>query len=186
MTLLTTYSWELTHITSIVAVFTTLALVMHLSGTSRIDTHPPERATATLSVPATHAAHVSSHTGAAPSQHSDPSEIVVGPTSISNRYTLLRINRKPVSATRDELIIRLHVDSLAMEPLVSPFPSDMLALTGWELEPITPKTKFRHPVPSGNSVNQDVVFNIPSSLDLSRTALQIRYQNEIPFQRACS
>ncbi len=96
------------------------------------------------------------------------------------------MDRKPVSPTRDELIIRLHVDSLATEPLVSPFESDMLSLSGWEMEPINPTTKVRHPVPSGNSLNQDVVFSIPTSLDLNRATLQIHYynyQNEIPLSK---
>jgi len=178
------YSWEATYITSIVAAITTLAFVTHLTGTPRVDTHPPASATAALSVPSTPPAPLSSHPGATASRHSDPREVVVGPTGISNRYTLLRMDRKPISPTKDELIIRLHVDSLATEPLVSPFESDMLALSGWEMEPINPKTKFRHPVTSGNSLNQDVVFSIPSTLDLNRTTLQIHYynyQNEIPL-----
>jgi len=184
MILLNKYSWEATHITSIVAVIAALALVTRLTGTPRIATHPPESAAAPLSDPTASPVHLTSQPGAGPSQHSDPRQIVVGPTDISNRYTLLRMDRKPVSPTRDELTIRLHVDSLAMEPLVSPFESDMLTLSGWETEPIIPKTKFHHPVPSGNSLNQDIVFSIPTTLDLNRTTLQIHYynyQNEIPL-----
>lgn len=183
MTLLKKYGWEATNITSIVAAIATLALVTHLTGTRRVDTQPPQSATSAQSAPAI-PVPVSRRQGVASSQHSDPREVVVGPTSISNRYTLIRMDRKPVSPTTDELVIRLHVDSLAMEPLVSPFESDMLALTGWEMDPINPKTKFRHPVPSGNSLNQDIVFSIPSTLDLNRTTLQIHYynyQNEIPL-----
>jgi len=184
MTLLKKYSWEVTHITSILAAITTLTLAIHLTGTPRLDTHAPERATAALSIPATHTVHVSSHPGAAPSERSDPREIIVGPTSISNRYTLLRMDRKSISPTKDELVLRLHVDSLATDPLVSPFESDMLSLNAWEMDPINPTTKFHHPVPSGNSLNQDVVFSIPASLDLNRATLQIHYynyQNEIPL-----
>jgi hypothetical protein len=179
------YSWEATSVTGILAAITSLAVVTHLTGTLHVNSpHPSETATATLPAPATSSVHLTSHPGADPSQHSDPRQIVVGPTGISNRYTLLRLDRKPVSPTKDELIIRLHVDSLATETLVSPFDSDMLALNAWEMQPLNPKTKFRHPVPSGNSLNQDIVFSIPNTLDLTHTTLQIHYynyQNEIPL-----
>jgi hypothetical protein len=184
MTLIKKYGWEVTHITSIVAAITTLALVTHLTGASRLGTRIPKIATAAPPGPATPRVHLSAYPRATPSQHSDPHEIVVGPNSISNRYTLLSMDRKPISPTTDELIIRLHVESLAMDPLVSPFESDMLALNARPMEPINPKTKFHRPVPSGNSLNQDVVFSIPTTLDLNRTTLQIHYynyQNEIPL-----
>ena len=45
------------------------------------------------------------------------------------------------------------------------------------MEPISPKTKFRHPAPSGNSLYQDVVFSVPTSLDLNHATLQIHYYN---------
>ena len=69
-------------------------------------------------------------------------------------------------------------------PLVSPFESNMLTITAAAIAPISPKTKFRHPVPSGNSLNQDIMLSIPTTLDLNRTTLQIHYYNdqkEIPL-----
>lgn len=76
-----------------------------------------------------------------------------------------------------------------MASLVSPFESDMLALTGWEMEPINPRTQFRHPVPSGNSLNQDVVFSIPATPgpephDLADPVLQLPERD--PAQCDCS
>ena len=117
---------------------------------------------------------------------SDPRVIVVGPRDISNRYTLLGVNRKSISRTNDELTVRLRVESLAMEPLVSPFESDMMELHGRELKSIKPMTPFHHPVPGGDSLNQEVVFSIPTEMGLSDTTLQIHYYNyqaEIPLNQ---
>ena len=189
MTLLKQYGWEVTHITSIAGVITTLTLVTHLIGTPRVDgpsagnaaangakSTPPGKSTPPLRVPA--------QPGAPSSHHRDPHEIVVGASGISNRYTLLSVARKSVSAMRDELTVRLHVESLATEPLVSPFDSDMLEIRSPGQQPITPSSSFRLPIPSGNSRNQDIAFSIPSSLHLEGATLQIHYynyQNEIPL-----
>jgi hypothetical protein len=72
-----------------------------------------------------------------------------------------------------------------MENLVSPFESDMLELSTPGQAPIHPSTPFRHPLPGGNSLNQDVVFTIPPTLVLSHTTLQIHYynyRNELPLE----
>lgn len=196
MSLLKQYQWEVTHITSIVVVITTLTLVTHLIGTPRVEAPPSGPATTsspksnssfpptTQSDPAAHPVQVASQHNPAHSQQSDPREIIVGPGSISNRYTLLSVDRKPVSSTTDELTVRLHVESLAIENLVSPFESDMLQISSPELGPIKPKTRFHHPIPSGLTLNQDVVFSIPTRLNLNRTTLEVHYfnyQNEIPL-----
>jgi hypothetical protein len=191
MTLLKRYGWEVTHVTSIMGVIIILTLVTHLTGTPRIDAAAAVKATAigpkskTLSggKPA-YPVRTSAQPGAAPSQRSDPREIVVGASGISNRYTLLSVSRKPISSKSDELIVRLHVESLATEPLVSPFESDMLEIRSPGQQPITPSSPFRLPIPSGNGRNQDIAFSIPSSLHLEGATLQIHYynyQNEIPL-----
>jgi len=74
---------------------------------------------------------------------------------------LLSVERKPMSPAVDELTIKLRVESLAMENLVSPFESDMLELAAPELTSLHPKTSFRHPVPSRRS---------PSRVNISHPA----------------
>lgn len=189
MTLLKKYGWEVTHITNIVAVITTLTLVTHLIGTPRLDVPPAGNAAAdgtksTHSGKSAHPPGVSAQPEVPPSHHQDPREIVVGASGISNRYTLLNVARKPISSKRDELTVRLHVESLATDPLVSPFESDMLEIRSPGQQPITPSSPFRLPIPSGNSRNQNIAFNIPSSLHLEDASLQIHYYNyqgEIPL-----
>lgn len=197
MTSLNKYSWEATHITIIAGVITTLTLVTHLLETPRMDTPTARSASAILptymlpfsavptqSVPDSHPVKVSSQPGATDFQRSDPREVTVGPSGISNRYTLLSAEREPVSSKGEQLIIRLHIESLATEPLVSPFESDMLEIRSPGLPPINPSTSFRTPIPSGNSRNQDIVFNIPQGLSLDEATLLIHYynyQSEIPL-----
>lgn len=194
MTLLKTYSWEVLHITSLVAVVAILTITVHLMGIPRpqapVSRVSPVGPTASASVvPArsltpSHSSKVPRKSNAAATAPSDPHVITVGANGISNRYTLLNMNRKAISPTQDALTIRLHVESLAMDNLVSPFESDMLVLVAPDQAPIHPMTPFRHPVPSGNSRNQDVVFTVPSTLALKHTTLQIHwynYQNELPL-----
>jgi hypothetical protein len=174
-------TWEITHIAVIAAVITTLALVTHLSGAPRVDS----RAVNATSVSAAQPVQASSGRRAARSQQSDPHEIIVGPSGISNRYTLLGVDRKPISSARDELIVRLRVKSLATENLVSPFESDMLEIKSRELQLTNPSIAFRHPIPSGSSLSQDIVFTIPTGLSLKHMSLRIHYynyQNEIPLE----
>ena len=197
MTFANQYSWEVTHITVIGVVITTLTLVTYLFGSPRTEVPPvagvplflrkdmsPSSGGTAQSVPRALAVQVPTQHGTSASQQSDPREIIVGPSGISNRYRLLSLERKTVSPQSDELTVRLHVESLAMENLVSPFESDMLEITSPGLQPIKPKTPFRLPIPSGDTRNQDVVFNIPSGLSLNRTTLRIRYynyQNDLPL-----
>ena len=195
MTLLNKYRWEATHITVIAGVITTLTLATGLFGAPRGATPqagsappnlqklmPSSSAATAQSAPPAQAVQASTA-----SHQSDPSEVTVGASGISNRYRLLSVERKSGSSKSDELTVRLHVVSLAMEPLVSPFESDMLEIRSPGLQPISPSTSFRLPIPSGESRNQDVVFNIPQALDLNRATLQIHYynnQSEIPLSLA--
>ena len=189
MTLPKQYGWEMAHITSIAGVITTLTLVTHLIDTPRVDRPSAGNAAANgaKSTPpgrSVHPLRVSAQPEVPSSHHSDPREIVVGASDISKRYTLLSVARKPVSSKRDELTVRLHVESLATEPLVSPFESDMPEIRSPGQQPINPSSPFRLPIPSGNSRNQDIAFSIPSSLHLEGATLQIHYynyQNEIPL-----
>jgi hypothetical protein len=73
--------------------------------------------------------------------------------------------------------VRLHVVSLATENLVSPFSSDMLDVRSPGLEPIDPKKSFHMSIPSGDSENQDIVFNVPASFNLEKAVLHIHYYN---------
>ena len=195
MTFLNKYRWEATHVTVIAGVITTLTLATGLFGaprgvTPQAGSAPPNlpklmssSSVATAqSVPPAQAVQASTA-----SHQSDPSEVTVGASGISNRYRLLSVERKPGSSKSDELTVRLHVVSLAMEPLVSPFESDMLEIRSPGLQPINPSTSFRLPIPSGESRNQDIVFNIPRGLDLNQATLQIHYynnQSEIPLSLA--
>jgi hypothetical protein len=192
MTVLKTHSWEVAHTTTLIAAVAILTVTVHLIGTPRPQTplstaSPVSPSPSTPMVPAqsltaAHPSHVSPKTDTVPAEPSDPHVITVGATGISNRYTLLHIDRKPISPTHDALTIRLRVESLAMENLVSPFESDMLELTAPNQAPIRPMTPFRHPIPGGNSRNQDVVFKVPTVLALNHATLQIHwynYQNEL-------
>lgn len=196
MTLVEKYRWEATHVIVIAGVVTTLTLGTWLFGVSRgngPDASKPailskyasaSSGLTTRSIPSDHAAQTSLQQGEAAAQHPDPRKVTVGPSGIGNRYTLLRVARKTVSSRIDELIIKLHVESLATEGLVSPFESDMLDITSLGLRPINPSTPFRFPVPSGSTRDQEIVFSIPPSLNLNHAALRIHYYNyqgEIPL-----
>lgn len=117
------------------------------------------------------------------SRPSDPNEVIVGPSGISNRYKLRNIQRQKGSE-QDVLVISLHVESLASESLVSPFESDMLEIHSSGMPPVKPSMPFRSPVPSGNSQDREVVFRVPPTLSLDRATSRIHYYNyekEIPL-----
>ena len=54
----------------------------------------------------------------------------------------------------------------------------MLDVRAGGIEPINPRHLFSHPVPAGESRDEDIVFLIPSNLALDRMALRIHYYNE--------
>jgi len=182
MSTLRKYNWEAAHIAVILGVITMQTLATHLFGTPWTQAHSPSPTAADL--------RPRRLVSSPPKPHpppSDPRQVVVGPSGINNRYTLLSAERKPLAPTLDELTVRLHVASLATEPLVSPFASDMLELRSPGLEPIKPRAPFRTPIPAGEDRDQDVVFNVPTSLSLEKTSLHIHYYNyqkQIPLSLA--
>ena len=191
-------SWEATHITVIAGVIASLALLTALTGTPRSKgafatappTLPPYPSPASVpvkaqSAPAAQEVEASTQPRTTASPHSDPREVIVGANGISNRYRLMSVERKAMSSASDQLTIRLRVESLAMEPLVSPFESDMLEIKSPGLQPIAPSTSFRLPIPSGNSRSQDIAFSIPHGLNLNNATLRIHYyfhESEIPLK----
>ena len=191
MKTLKNYGWELTHGTAIAAVIITLAVAIRLTGTPLIENQPASKATGAVANPSplTSAATVPMNPAVAgfpapDATPSDPHEVIVGPTGISNRYKLLSVDPKPRSSTSDDLTVKLHVQSLAMDNLVSPFESSMFELKSPGLDPIHPRNPFRSPLPSGTRRNYEIVFSIPKALNLSHATLLIHYynyQNEIPL-----
>jgi hypothetical protein len=208
VTVMEKYQWEATQSTIVAAIIMALIVVTRLAGTPRSEIPaaknapelarltPPSHAQSppietTVPVSNAHAARVPANAGqvsakhkTAGSPHSDPREFSVGPNEIANRYTLLGAERKQVSPEDDELIVRLHVESLAIDPLVSPFESDMLEISSPGLQPIKPSTPFRLPIPSGSSRNQDIAFRVPAGFRLQEATLRIHYynyQHEVPL-----
>jgi len=188
------YSWEATHATVIAGVIATLGIAVHIPGVQRAQPNAAATAASITPVPTgvpfaatqeiVHPRPASQRASDVDHQQTDPREITVGAREISNRYTLLSIDRKRVSSKLDELTVKLNVKSLAQESLSSPFESDMVELKSEGMEPIKPLKPFRNPLPSGTSRKQEVVFNIPSDLNLDHTSLQIHYyffQSEIPL-----
>jgi hypothetical protein len=82
------------------------------------------------------------------------------------------------SMASDELTLRLRVVSRATDPLVTPFQSAMLELRSEGADPINPAHSFSSPVPAGSSREEDIVFIIPSNLNLDHAALRVHYYNE--------
>src|SRR5579862_8806716 len=102
MSPLTKHGWELTHIGTLGAVITTLGLVTHLTGSPpaqiRFRADPPPIAEDIAPSPSIGTAHsvfsarpfkVPAAHKAARSELSNPREVVVGPSGINSRYTLL-------------------------------------------------------------------------------------------------
>lgn len=163
------HSWEITHLSVIAGAIIILTLVIRLVGTPLIEVPLPKSAP-----PMTFENRFQPIPPPTPqpAPPSSPHEVTVGATGISNRYTLVSVDRK-----RGELVVKLHIQSLAMENLVSPFASDMLEIRSPGLQPIAPSTRFRAPIPSGNSRDQDIVFKVPPALNLDHTTLRIFYYN---------
>jgi hypothetical protein len=181
------YGWETSLFTIIGAVILTLVLVTHLRKSVRTSDHPPADATETpkhdpWQPSATRAPALSTprtdRPARRPSRPSDPREVVIGPNTISGRFILLASNRRQTTPTSDELILRLRVVSLAIANLVTPFQSGMLEVRVPGEQPIHPQQAFSHPVPAGNTRDEDIVFAIPSSLSLDHGTLRIEYFNE--------
>lgn len=194
------YIWEGTLAGIIGGLIIILTLVTHLTArperpergglgpTVRSDTpafHPipdPQPATATTTPIQSWAppkAAVTTRTARRPSKPSDPLQVVLGPSSISGQFRLLTINRTPATPTSDRLTLGLRVASRAVADLVTPFQSTMLELHSHALAPISPEHPFSYPVSAGNTRDEDIVFLIPSDLDLNHTVLRIHFYNEL-------
>ena len=206
MILLKKYRWETTHITVIAAVITILLLLSGVTGVEPGDTPQlasktpsrqarlpfhPTPTDITPSVPGPASAHPKRRTARAQpteAQPTDPREITVGDRSISNRYRLVSVERRSKPSGSDELVVMLHVKSLALENLVSPFESDMFEVRGPGLpQPISPSVAFHLRIPSGESRDQEVAFNIPSGLSVDHATLRIHYynyENELPLSQS--
>ena len=198
MTPLEKHKWEATHLAIIAADILALALITHLLSAPLFSSRHRPNFPAVPQTPAS----VSATDGIQPipfrpvatdhyqptpaaSRPSDPNEITVGPSGINNRYKLTSVARRKDSPQGDKLVLTLHVESLATDPMVSPFESDMLEIHIPGQPPIKPNTPFRSPIPAGNTRNQDIAFSIPSSLSLDRATLQIHYynyQDELPLR----
>lgn len=87
--------------------------------------------------------------------------------------------RKTGRPKGDDLVITLHVENL-----VSPLASDIVGLESLGSKSINPSTAFRRPMPGGTTLSQEIVFSVPSSLNLNDATLRIHYYNcegEIPL-----
>jgi hypothetical protein len=170
------YRWEALHVAAISAVVTVLTVVPHLPGHADSEGRPTARPTTTLA--SREKAVVTRPSPRRTPPPSDPREVVVGPNSISGQFTLLDIDRKRSTPETDQVTLRLRVVSRAIAPLVTPFESAMLDVRASGLEPINPQHPFSHPVPAGESRDEDIVFIIPSNLTLDRVVLRVHYYNE--------
>jgi hypothetical protein len=189
------YRWETIRVATIVATIATMVLLGRLARDPAAEARQAQREqqlfeklTTAPTIPAVRAFPASDAAALNPGQPvasppSDPSEVTVGASGISNRYKLERVDRKKETA-HDVLIVSLHVESVATEGFVSPFESDMLEISSPDMQPIKPNAPFRSPIPSGNSRNREIGFNVPPTLNLDRASLRIHYynyENEIPL-----
>jgi hypothetical protein len=190
MTITEKYTWELTRSTIVAALIMVLAVVTHLVPTPRGDVpvsgntrftlprhlQPPELNT-TVPLPDPNPIQRPAKRKTVVTPPPDPSRFSVGPQEIANHYTLLGVERKEASPEDDQLVVRLHIESLATAPLVSPFESDMLEIRSPGLQPIKPATPFRLPLPGGSNRDQDITFRLPAGFVLKDATLRIHYYN---------
>jgi hypothetical protein len=109
---------------------------------------------------------------------SNPLEAVLGPSSIGGQFTVLAANRIAATPTSDKLTLRLRVVSRAMGDFVTPLQYVMLEVFTPGMEPIAPEHPFSHPVPAGNTRDEDIAFMVPASLNLDRAVLRVHFYNE--------
>lgn len=176
------YAWEGTLVAIIVGVIMTDTVVTHLS--ARPDLPPPAR-TGLAHIPS---AATLEPTPAAPSQQpavavkpaksSNPLEVVLGPPSIGGQFTLLTATRTTATPTSDKLTLHLRIASRAIPDLVTPLQYVTLEIYTPGLDPITLEHPFSHPIPAGNTQDQDIAFIIPATLSLAHTTLRIHFYNE--------
>ena len=173
------YAWEGSLVAIIGGVIMVLTLVSHLTARPDAETSAHTRLGRVPSVstirPASAAASRKPVVVAKPS---NPLEVVIGPSSIGGQFTLLAAKRITATPTLDKLTLRLRVVSRAVADLVTPFQSVMLEVRTLGLEPIAPEHPFSHPVPAGNTRDEDIAFMVPASLNLDRAALRVHFYNE--------
>jgi hypothetical protein len=156
-----------------------LTLVSHLTARPAISTSTqaalgPLPSGSTLSP----AAAPSLRKPAAKAKPANPLEVVLGPTSIGGQFTVLAANRITVTPTSDNLRLHLRVVSRAMADLVTPLQYVALEIHAPGHDPIAQQRPFSHPLPAGNTWDDEVVFTIPASLSLDGAALRIYFYNE--------
>jgi hypothetical protein len=202
------YSWESTLAGTIGAVIVILTVVTHLTARPQDPARATRGATTPFGPSAFHPtpdrmaavsstrpiqpsiipkSTVETRTARQPRKPPDPLQAVLGPSAISGQFRLLTVSRTALTSTADKLTLGMRVVSHAIGDLVTPFQSAMLEVRTHALQPINPEHPFSYPVRAGNSQDEDIVFVIPSDLDLDQTVLRIRLYNEekeIPLGRA--
>jgi hypothetical protein len=201
VTVMEKYQWEVTRTAIVATAFMALIVVTRLVDDTPGGKTPPAKNArltspshaqippldSTTAFPDPNPVRLPAKRATVASPPSDPRKFSVGPNELANRYTLLGVERKQVSPEHDDLIVRLHIESLATEPLVSPFESGMLQITSPGLQPINPNKVFRLPLPGGSSRNQDIAFRVPADFRLQDATLRIHYYNyehEVPLSLA--
>ena len=173
------YLWEGILVTILTGVIMVLAVVSHLIARPDLPSSAQtglDRVRSVSTIPPTSAPAPRKHVVAA--KPSNPLEVVLGPSSIGGQFTLLAANRTTATPTSDKLTLRLRIASRAIADLVTPFQSVMLDVYTPGLEPIAPEHPFSHPVPAGNTRDEDIAFTVPASLNLDHAALRIHFYNE--------
>lgn len=193
MTVMEKYKWEVTRSLVVAAivmaliVLTRLITPMNAIPSTQKTRHAPSAPLDTSSPLPDPNPIQSPARRATPAPPSDPRVFSVGPNEIANRYTLLAVERRHSSPSNDQLTVRLHIESLATAPLVSPFESGMLEIASPGIPPINPSTPFKLPLASGSNRNQEIVFKLPTGLRLQDATLRIHYYNyerQVPLSLA--
>jgi hypothetical protein len=173
------YVWEGTLVAILTGVIMVLTVVSHLiarpdlpsSAQTGLGRVPTDSTLPPTSAPASRKPVVAA-------KPSNPLEVVLGPNSIDGQFTLLAVNRITATPTSDKLTLRLRIVSRAVADLVTPIQYVTLEVYAPGLEPIALEHPFSHPLPAGNTREEDIAFTVPSGLDLHRAVLRIHFYNE--------
>ena len=173
------YAWEGTLVATLVGVIMIRIVVTHLIARPNPPTSPY---TGLSPVPAvsirqpTRAA--ASRHPVAPAKPTNPLEVVLGPPSIGGQFTLLAANRTTATPASDKLTLHLRIASRAIGDFVTPLQYVTLELYTPGLDPIALEHPFSHPIPAGNTRDEDIAFIIPATLRVDRATLRIHFYNE--------
>ena len=173
------YVWEGTLVAILTGVIMVLAVVSHLIARPDLQSSAQtglDRVPSVSTIPPTSAPASRKHVVAA--KPSNPLEVALGPSSIGGQFTLLAVNRVTATPTSDKLTLHLRVASRAMADLVTPIQYVTLEVYTPGLEPIALEHPFSHPVPAGNTQEQDIAFTVPANLNLDHAVLRIHFYNE--------